>query len=331
MNERILTLLLLTVFPGFALLAQDEPTTELSAVAERYVAAYNEKDLDAITALFTPQAAMIDEIDGLTATGDSAIREIFEKSFNRYPDRRISLDVIEARKIAENVVVEEGIARFSGEVPNEEGDAIAYSAVLVKDTDKGWLIAESRELGNVAPAHDPLADLSPLLGDWVLHGDQMQMDLSFEISPSGRFLIGSAVVTTPSDGTMQTDLRIGYDASLSQVRWWTFDELGGFAQGVWQPLEDGSWLVRTNGVTAQGEPNSAIQTLAFETGDSVVWKSSHRFLDGQPLQDTELRLVRRPPAPSVTLDDSGDAAGADRTATDSSTGTEKPTESKPKP
>jgi uncharacterized protein (TIGR02246 family) len=307
-------ILLLAVLLGTSLSpavpAQDGSTTELSEVAERYVAAYNAKKLDDILVLFTPSAEMIDEIDGLSASGLDEIRGIFERSFSKFPDRQIALDVVSVREIASNVVIEEGVARFSGEVPNEEGDAVAYAAVLVKDPEKGWRIASSRELAVESHVEDPMKALPPLAGEWVLQGEQMQMELVLDYTPSGRALIGSAFITTPAEGTMETEIRIGYDASVSQVRWWTFDDVGGFAQGTWQPLADGSWLVRTNGVTADGESTSAIQTLAMETEDVILWKSTHRFMNGQAQPEVELRLVRRPPAPSLPLE-TGPATAAD--------------------
>lgn len=282
--------------------AQDDSTAELSALAERYVAAYNAKKIDDMLALFTVEAEMLDEIDERSASGPEEIRAIFESSFKQFPDRKISLDVESVREIARNVVIEKGIARFSGDVPNEEGDAVAYAAVLVKDAEKGWLIASSRELAVESPADDPITALPSLAGDWVMQGEQMQMELSLAFTPSGRALVGSAFVTTPSEGTMETEIRIGYDPSISQVRWWTFDDVGGFAQGTWQPMEDGAWLVRSSGVTADGETNSATQILKLETEDVIQWNSTLRFLDGKALPDLELRLVRRPPTPSVSLE-----------------------------
>ncbi|MBU6178022.1 MAG: nuclear transport factor 2 family protein [Verrucomicrobia bacterium] len=282
--------------------AQDGSAAELSAVAERYVAAYNAKKIDDILALFSPSAEMLDEIDGLSASGPDEIRAIFESSFGKFPDRKISLEVGSVREIATNVVIEEGIARFSGEVPNEEGAAVAYAATLVKDPEKGWLIASSREIALKTPEPDPMTLLPPLAGEWVMQGEQMRMELVLDYTPSGRALIGSAFITTPAEGTMETEIRIGYDASVSQIRWWTFDDVGGFAQGTWQPLEDGSWLVRTNGVTADGETTSAIQTLKLETEDVIQWNSTHRFMNGESLPDSELRLARRPPAPTLSLE-----------------------------
>jgi uncharacterized protein (TIGR02246 family) len=297
----------------FPLLAQEEdPAPELAGVAERFVAAYNEKNLENILTLYTTDAEMIDEIDGLSASGIDAIQSIFESSFSKFPDRRIALEVIDVRQVADNVVIEEGITRFSGEVPNEEGDAIAYSAVLVKHPEKGWLIASSREIASTSAIVDPLEGLYPLEGDWILQADHMQMELSLALSESGRFLVGSAFTTTPDAGTMQTEIRIGYDPSMDQIRWWTFDEMGGFGQGAWQAIENG-WLVRSNGVTADGEITAAIQRLVFEEGDTIVWDSTDRFLDGVAQPDLQLRLVRRPPAPAFSFvgpDDSGEDAAA---------------------
>ncbi|MCB1206268.1 MAG: nuclear transport factor 2 family protein [Verrucomicrobiae bacterium] len=295
--------LLLTFLLGFsqaALAAEEESTAALADVAERFVSAYNEKNLEAILSLYTPEAEMIDEIDGLAASGPEQIREIFESSFSKYPDRRIALEVLSVRQIADNVVIEEGITRFSGEVPNEEGEAVAYAAVLVKSPEKGWLIASSREIATDAPVVDPLEGLYPLEGDWILHGDQMRMELSLGLSPSGRFLVGSAFTSTPDAGEMETEIRIGLDPSTGQIRWWTFDDAGGFGGGIWQPT-DGGWIVRSNGVTADGENNTAIQRLTFEGDDTIVWDSTDRYLDGTPLPDIQLRLVRRPPAPALSF------------------------------
>jgi uncharacterized protein (TIGR02246 family) len=292
---------------------EQDPAADLAKVAERFVASYNEKNLANILALYTTDAEMIDEIDGLSASGIDAIQSIFESSFTKYPDRRIALEVIDVRQVADNVVIEEGITRFSGEVPNEEGDAIAYSAVLVKHPEKGWLIASSREIASTSAIVDPLEGLYPLEGDWILQADQMQMELSLALSDSGRFLVGSAVTSTPDAGAMQTEIRIGYDPSMDQIRWWTFDEMGGFGQGAWQAIENG-WLVRSNGVTADGEITTAIQRLVFEDGDTIVWDSTDRFLDGAAQPDLQLRLVRRPPAPSFSFvgpDESGEPAATE--------------------
>lgn len=327
----LLVLSLLLVAPP-AINAEEEAATQLSKVAEAYVGAYNEKNLDAMLALYTEDAEMIDEIDEISASGPDEIRSIYERSFAKFPDRRIALEVLSVRQIAENVVVEEGVARFSGEIPNEEGDAINYSSVLVRNPKKGWLIASSRELSSEAPPIEPLEGLYALEGDWVCQNEQMQTEFSIALAPSGRFFIGDALVTTPGEGTMETEVRIGFDAATQQVRWWTFDEQGGFSEGIWQET-DGAWLVRTSGVTADGESTQSIQEMRFDDRDTILWKSTRRFVDGEPLPDLDLRLVRRPPAPSLTAlssesDDADETDDADE-AGDPQEGEAAPTDPEP--
>lgn len=298
------------------LVAQDDPVPALSGFAKSFVDSYNGKNLDAIVALYTDGAEIIDEGESSLVSGREEIRELFSTSFTESPNRKIELEVLSVRQIAETVMVEEGVARFSDSGEGEADSEVPYSAILVKNGGSGWLIASSRELATDIAEADPLKPLYPLEGDWTMQGDQMRMDLSLELSPSGRSLHGTALVTTPAEGTMETEIRIGYDAARRQIRWWTFDELGGFAQGTWQPLED-SWLVRTNGVTATGETTSAIQELTFEEGDNTVsWKATHRFLDGAALPDADLRLVRLPPAPSLTFEEDPQAIGEDTGAPD---------------
>lgn len=283
-----------------ALPAQDDELPALAALAEKFVTAYNGKKIDDILTLYTAQAEFADENDAVYAAGLEQIRGVFEDSFREMPQRQIALDVLSVRQVAEGVMVEEGIARFSGQTEEGEAASVPYSAILVKEAERGWRIASSREVRTEAVETDPLESLHALEGEWVLHADRMQMELAFEVGYTGRYLTGKALVSTPDGGDLHTDIRIGYDASLKQVRWWTFDELGGFSNGVWQADGEG-WLVRTNGVTAEGEVTSAIQELRFESADEIVWNSTKRFVDGEPQDDLELRLVRRPPAPGLTF------------------------------
>lgn len=309
MNPTRSLLLLIPCLLTAFLPAQDDELPGLAAVAEKFVKSYNDKDLDAILTLYTEQAEFANENDAVYAAGLEQIRGVFEDSFREMPDRKIALDVLSVRPISQNVMVEEGIARFSGQTEEGEAAAVPYSAILVKQGEAGWKIASSRELHAAAPAPDPIEPLFGLAGDWVLHADQMQMSLSFEAGASGRYLVGSALVSTPDEGELHTDIRIGYDASLGQVRWWTFDEMGGFSGGPWQPI-DGGWLVRSSGVTADGELTSAIQELRFEGPDEIVWDSTKRFVDGQVQPDLQLRLVRRPPEPGLSLTDPEPAPAA---------------------
>lgn len=308
MKSRLILSLLLLAFllpvsSAFSQEGEDADANALSKLAERYVNAYNQKKITDMLSLFTEEAEMINEIDGLSASGIDQIREIFEKSFSRYPDRKISLETISVREIAKNLVIEEGVATFSGEVPNEEGESVSYSAILMNVGESGWKIASSRELRVEADDVAPLVELYPLLGYWMIQGEQMQMDYQVKLGPSDRSLLGHAVVTTPSEGATETEVRILYDAANKQLRMWTFDDLGGFSEGLWQKSNEGNWLITSSGVTAAGEQMTQTQELRFEDNENtILWNSTHRFLDGVPQPDLNLRMVRRPPAPTFPMD-----------------------------
>jgi len=291
---------LLIWFVPTVLPAQDEDIAELSSIAEKFVAAYNAKDLEAIGSLYTSRAELVDNGNVVYASGSEEIEAVFEKSFTELPDRKAALDVLSVREISDGVVIEEGIAYFSDESDESDFDVVSYSAVLVEEEGNGWLIASSRELRTEEESPDLISELYSLVGDWILHGDQLVMTLSLDLTASGNFLVGNARTTTPDEGDMTTDIRIGVDPSSGQVYWWTFDEAGGFAQGNWQKSEDG-WLVQTNGTSAEGEKTSAVQNLTFENEDTIVWSSTHRFIAGEGQPDAQLRLVRRPPEPSLNL------------------------------
>ncbi len=295
--------------PG-SLTAEDDPLPLLASLAQDYVKAYNEKDLDAVLAFYTPDAEMLSPEDSILVAGIDAIREVFSNSFSEYPGRRIALDVSSVRQVAPTLVVEEGVARFSDEEGKEEAWMMPYAAFLLRGEDGSWRIASTRELpgdgGEGETGIDPLEGLRGLVGEWILQTDGMQMDLFVYESHTGAYLLGESTITTPAEGEMTTELRIGYDPLANQVRWWTFDEEGGFAGGPWQQVED-RWLVRSSGVTADGESSSALQELTFESDDIIVWRSTHRFLEGVSQPDLELRLVRRPPPPAVFSDGDGDA------------------------
>lgn len=98
---------------------------------------------------------------------------------------------------------------------------------------------------------------------------------------------------------MSTQIRIGYDGASDQIRWWTFDDAGGFSSGIWHEVEDG-WVVKSSGVTADGETNSAVQKLKFDGETTISWESTYRFLNGEPLPDVLMHIVKRPPAPALT-------------------------------
>jgi uncharacterized protein (TIGR02246 family) len=281
--------------------AQAEPLDGLRAAAERFTTAYNKKDLDEIVTVFAEDVEMVNEIDQSIVRGMDEISAYFEESFREKPDRQMALEVGAVRLISDSAAIEDGVIHFSV-AGGENTESIAYTATLVRGEDETWKIAETRQLRVVSEAGRAaiLSELDWLVGEWTLKTDDLQMDVWFDWSPGDNFLLGEALTTTDEGERMITEIRIGYDAGRNVIRWWTFDDAGGFGGGDWIREKANQWRVESRGVTADGERTSASQRLNNDGESTVICESRERFLDGEALPDIELRLVKQPPPPSPT-------------------------------
>ena len=178
---------------------------------------------------------------------------------------------------------------------NEPVKSVSYSVTQIKQPDGSWLIASSRDHLEVTAPSEHLKPLVWLAGEWTYEGDDgVRMQLAIDLDNSGNFLIGEAVAINPEGDLQTTSLRIGWNPATSSVFWWTFDSDGGNASGQWTRSGDG-WLVRTSGITADGETNAATQKITMDGGDTIVWVATDRVRAGETQPDSTLRFVRRAP------------------------------------
>jgi hypothetical protein len=175
-----------------------------------------------------------------------------------------------------------------------------YTAVLQKGEDGVWRIASTRDRGDASDVGGELAGLAKQLkGDWTATRDGLRLDIAFGWDDSGNYLIGEMLATAADAEPVKTTIRIGWDASRKTITWWNFDDGGGFSKGDWTPVDDNTWLIRTEGVTEDGEVTSANQTLTFDGKDAFVWNAGARLVDGEKQPDVEMRVVRQTPEPGA--------------------------------
>jgi hypothetical protein len=84
---------------------------------------------------------------------------------------------------------------------------------------------------------------------------------------------------------------IGFDPSTAQIRSWTFDSRGGYGDGLWT-REDNTWRSETTGVLPDGRIGTSFNTIRFVDDTHLEWRSTGRNVEGQPMPDAEVRLVR---------------------------------------
>lgn len=272
----------------------------LHKAATDFVAAYNKKDAAALAAFFTENGEITDlDADDVT-TGRADIQARYEAIFAAPDAPQIAIEVDSVRLVGKDIAVEDGTVHATPPGDDAVPTSMNYTAVLQKSEDGVWRIASTRDRGDASDVAGELAGLAKQLkGDWTTTRGGLRLDIAFGWDDSGNYLIGEMLATASDAKPLKTTLRIGWDASKKSITWWTFDDGGGFAKGDWTPVDDDTWLIRTEGVTDDGEVTSANQTLTFDGKDAFVWNAGERLVDGEKQPDVEMRVVRQTPEPGA--------------------------------
>lgn len=284
-----------TEAPAADVATGDAELESLGKAAARFVAAFNAKDAATIAGLFLPSGEIIGR-NGDEIRGREDIEAFYKDLFSGDTVPQIALEASSVRLVTPGVAIEDGVVHLTI-AENEPVKSISYSVTQVKQPDGSWLIASSRDHLEVTAPSEHLKPLVWLAGEWTYEGDDgLRMELAIDLDNSGNFLIGEAVAINPEGDLQTTSLRIGWNPATSSVFWWTFDSDGGNASGQWTRSGDG-WLIRTSGITADGETNAATQKITMDGGDTIVWAATDRVRAGETQPDNTLRFVRRAPDP----------------------------------
>ena len=281
----------------------EEPAPEMAGLqkaAADFVTAYNNKDSDAIAALFTEDGEMTDITGKDLTSGREQIKGRYEEIFSG-DSAAMAIEVDSVRIVAPNLAIEDGTVHLtpSGD-ENAPPRSTTYTAVLAKNATGAWQIASTRSLSDATDATGQLADLAEVIkGEWTSRSsDGVQLDIAFGWDPTGKFLAGETLTTTADTEPQSGNIRIGWNAARKSIVSWIFDSKGGATQGVWTPTAEG-WMIRAEGTTADGETITASQELTTEGNDTLIWAATNRVVDGEKQPDTTLRIVRQAPGPAA--------------------------------
>lgn len=264
-----------------------------------FAKAYDKADAKAAAAHFTADAEYVDE-QGNIYQGRQAIEELLTAFFIANPGSRLEVAIDTIRFVGPGVAIEDGtttVVRPAGGL----SDYSRYTAVHVKTNGK-WLTASSREH---APKdrHEHVAKLQQLdwlLGEWVDEGDDSVVDFSCKTVDNGNFLLREFTVRIAGEAAMTGSQRIGWDPMTGKLRTWVFDSEGGCGEGTWHRNGEG-WVLKSTGVTADGQPASSTSLFTMVSGHAMTWQAIDREVAGVRLPDTdEYILVRAPPTPTAS-------------------------------
>ena len=180
----------------------------------------------------------------------------------------------------------------SGEISGAQ-----YAALYVKKDGK-WKINQLIETPLADPSpHDQLSELAWLIGDWdeADKSDNLSVRSQYIWARGGNFITRNVTVKRGDETTLEGWQVIGWDPVEHCIRSWTFDDEGGFSQGLWTRRGQ-RWLVRETGVTPEGNRSGAENTVTKVGDDRFTWESNNRTLDGDPqpgIARIEINRVKR--------------------------------------
>ena len=201
------------------------------------------------------------------------------------------------RFISAGVAVEDGSTTIT-HTENSAAIESRYTTVHVK-TDGKWLAASVRD-------HAPkdrkqhraqLQQLGWLVGDWIDEGDDSIVHFACESVDNGNFLLRKFSIQVAGREALSGTQRIGFDPLTGKLRAWIFDSEGAYSDGLWHRDGD-NWVLKSIGVTADGQTASSTSIYSFVNEHTMTWQSVHHEIAGIQQPDSEVvTIVRQAPSP----------------------------------
>lgn len=262
--------------------------------AEEYGAAFNRGEIDSVMKYWMDDADYVNH-DGKSYRGKQAIAQLFHEAFQGLQGQSLSLKIDSLRFLKPDVAIEDGVAEFTDAQGGSRGGR--YTTVWIKEGD-AWRIGSARELpadltmGDAGAPDSPLKPLTWLIGSWHSDDDGPKVELTSQWTLDEMFLVQNYKVQGQDQDAVKVTQWIGFDPLTSQIRSWTFDSRGGYGEGWW--TRDGNtWSADVAGLLSDGREGTARNTIQFVDENHMIWRSSGRNLDGQPMPDGTVSFVRK--------------------------------------
>lgn len=281
---------------------QNADEDAIQATAESYLKAFRDRDAKAVAEHFTPDAEYIDE-HGNVYEGRDEIEKLLAACFERSPEIDMELEIGTIRFLSPEVALEDGALTVSYGNDREPVDT-QYTAIHVKRDGK-WQMASVREKTPKERRQHRLQlnQLSWLEGEWI--DQDRDSTVFFVCAPidNGNFLLREFALIVDGDPAISGSQRIGWDPLTGKLRTWIFDSEGGYGEGFWY-RDDDRWILKTIGVTADGEMASSTSIYKKVNDHTMTWQCVDHEVGGERYPDSDvITIVRRADAPAA-LDES---------------------------
>lgn len=263
---------------------------------EAFVNAFNENDAKKLAATLTPTVEYIDD-DSNRIEGGTAVVEMLGKFFAANKGAKIQITPEGARTIAAGVVAEDGDSVIT--VPDKKTQSVRkFSAVYAK-VDGTWKIASIREYPEepvVITAEERLQDLAWFIGEWVDEGGDALVFNNVRLSNDKSHLFREFSVKHEGKEVLKGMQWIGIDPLTGTIKGWAHDTAGGHCESTWTK-SGAEWLVRSTGVTSDGDQSGATYIFRPLGKDRIELKVMHKVVGDTVEADSSATLVRKAQAP----------------------------------
>ena len=253
---------------------------------------FNRGDAKGFAALWTTDADFVGP-DSERITGRDKIEAAFQQFFAAHKNCKLQIGVMNVRLVTADVASVDAVAAMTPAPDDLAGEPRA--AILLVLRDDRWLIDSIRETVDAVPSHyGRLKELGWLVGDWASKADSssaVSVHSSCDWTANGSFLIRKFTIRR-KDGVAGGTEVIGWDPRAHRIRSWIFESDGGFGESEWTRSTTG-WIIKYDGVLADGSDVSATQTLVHVEANTLTLESTDRTTNGQKRPDIARLTVKR--------------------------------------
>lgn len=271
-------------------LAGADDEAQIRQRAKDYLEAVERGDEQRIAAFWTSDGDYIDET-GQIVKGRQLARQSRRKHERDAVRTTLMANADSLRFVSPDVAIEDGTVSMK-----KAADLVfvvkRYTAIWVR-RDGLWLLDGVREVAHAAESGDNrLPELAWMLGDWQSDDDGKTLRLTCSWNSDKHFLLREIELHLPDRGPLHVSQRIGWDARERQIKSWSFDSEGGHGTGLW--FQRGNqWIVEAESVLANGSRSTGTNVYSAESDGCLVWRATNAEIDGQPIPDRSLRVLRQ--------------------------------------
>ena len=269
---------------------------DVHKVLEEFVKAFNENDAKKLAATLSATAEFVDD-ESNRVEGSTAIGEMLGKFFEANKGAKLQITPSGTRTVAPGVVIEDGESVVTV-VEKKTQSARRFTVVFAK-VDGVWKIASIREYpedAEVITSEERLKELAWLVGEWVDEGGDTLVTSTFRFSPDKKHMIREYSVKHVGSDVLRGMQWIGVDPISGTIKGWSHDNAGGHSVSTWTK-HGKEWLIRSTGVTSDGDESGATYILKPLSKDRIELKVMNKVIGSTVEADATSILVRKPETP----------------------------------